>query len=476
MKSHRMSSFLGWSSALCLGAATLQAQETGKLEQMEKAFQQMQRVVEEQQKQIQQLTRELQDIKAGAATNGLMAPPLAAAPPNGASLSVTNAASAEEVDELRKRVDNLSDKAKQVARNIFNPAIGFVGEAVFSYNSKGNDATGFERPGGWDAYLRSAELNLEMSVDPFVRGYGVINATADAATGEASLGIEEAALVTRSLPWNLTAQAGRFFGEFGRLSYKHEHDLPFVLRPLALEGFVFGESQTDGVQANWLFPTEHYISLTVGTGLKFGDLQSDPGAFRSTGDMNYWGRLSTSFDLSPNVSLDFGTSGLLAPQQDLDLNDDGQINQRERQLAGIDMMLRYHPLGDTLNRGLEWGTEYLFARGDYDFNPDGTPETGDEFSQSNDSHGLYTYIAWKFNRRWDLGFLFDWAQSVEDHNAETFRYSPYVTFRPSPFQLLRLQYSYTDPSPDTGHQASHGMYLQWSYILGAHSHGFRQQR
>ena len=57
----------------------------------------------------------------------------------------------------------------------------------------------------------------------------MINASADPVTGEAAVGVEEAAIVTTSLPWNLTVKAGRFFGEFGRLSYIHDHELPFVI-------------------------------------------------------------------------------------------------------------------------------------------------------------------------------------------------------------------------------------------------------
>ena len=44
-------------------------------------------------------------------------------------------------------------------------------------------------------------------------------------------GVEEAAIQTTSLPWNLELKAGRFFGEFGRLAYIHDHELPFVNRP-----------------------------------------------------------------------------------------------------------------------------------------------------------------------------------------------------------------------------------------------------
>ena len=59
---------------------------------------------------------------------------------------------------------------------------------------------------------------------------------------------------TTSLPWNLELKGGRFFGEFGRLSYIHDHELPFVNRPLVLDQYIGGESQTDGLQVNWLPP------------------------------------------------------------------------------------------------------------------------------------------------------------------------------------------------------------------------------
>ena len=61
------------------------------------------------------------------------------------------------------------------------------------------------------AVQRSVELNVAASVDPFAKAYAVINASADSQTGEATMSVEEAALQTTSLPWNLTAQAGRFF-------------------------------------------------------------------------------------------------------------------------------------------------------------------------------------------------------------------------------------------------------------------------
>lgn len=463
----------GLSAALILGATVMQGQETRNNEETEQSLDRMRTLLEEQQRAIDQLQRELREVREEAGSEGPDPNARTLQPPSGTSGS--GVATAEEVAELERRVDALMERGKQTPVSVFNPAIGFVGETIFGYNSRANTATGFERPGGWDAYLRSAELNFEASIDPFLRGYAVINASADAATGDASVAVEEAALVTRTLPWNLTAQVGRFFAEFGRLSSFHEHDLPFVLRPLALESFVFGESQTDGLQVNWLVPSRHYLSVTAGTGLKFGDLATDPGAFRSGDELNYWARGSTYFDLTRDVNLEVGVSGLWAPRQNLVLDEEATVNQRERQVAGVDLTVRYQPLAAGLHRGLEWGTEYLYGHGRYEFDPDGVPGTGDEFGDWNHSHGLYTYATWKFHRDWSAGFLYDWTQAVEDRRKQAHRYSPYVTWRPSEFQLIRLQYSYTRPNSATGLSDDHAVYLQWTWTIGSHSHGFRHR-
>ena len=163
--------------------------------------------------------------------------------------------------------------------------------------------------------MRSVELNVASAVDPFAKGYAVINTSADPLTGEAAMGVEEAALQTTSLPWNLELKAGRFFGEFGRLAYIHDHELPVVNRPLALDQYIGGESRTDGVQVNWLVPLPHYLSLTAGAGDQFGgDIPpADPGDFRHFNALNYWSRLSTYFDLTPDWQAEMGVSGLINP-------------------------------------------------------------------------------------------------------------------------------------------------------------------
>jgi hypothetical protein len=130
----------------------------------------------------------------------------------------------------------------------FNPAIGLVMDNVFS--SKDHERANFE--------FRSAELGISANIDPFIRGYAIMNGTPD------GVDVEEAAIVTTSLPYNLTVKGGRFFADFGRLSHQHDHNLPFVNRPLVLDRFVGGESQGDGVEVSWLAPLPQYVTLTAG--------------------------------------------------------------------------------------------------------------------------------------------------------------------------------------------------------------------
>ncbi len=464
----------GLSSALVLTVCTAQAQETQSLESLNLQLKQMQETFEKQQRemrerfekliqthqeQIEALKKQLQALPPPASVS-TSAPPVITPP-------------SPEVSELKRRVDDLTTASKKSFISQFNPGIGFVGDTVFSYTSRGAGATGADRPGGVDAFLRTVELSLEATVDPFAKAYGIINASADARTGEANLGVEEAALVTTSLPWNLTAQAGRFFADFGRLSYIHDHDLPFVYRPLALDAFIGGESRTDGLQVNYLFPTRQYLSLTLGAGNSFGGDggPSGIGGYRSVNELNTWGHLSTYVDLSSSISLETGVSGLLDDRSE---DRAGRLERRRRIVAG-DLTLRYQPLDSGLYRGVTWGTELLYNSGAFDYDPDTIPGTGDEYRQQVGSMGLYSYLETKLSRQFSAGFLFDWMQDVTDRHLETARYSPYLTFRPSEFQKIRLQYSHTEPNGATGLKSSEAIYLQWQFILGRHAHGFKQR-
>jgi len=346
----------------------------------------------------------------------------------------------------------------------FNPALALVIDTAFSYRD--HDRANFD--------FRAAELDLSASIDPFARGYAILSGSPD------GFSVEEAAIVTTSLPYNLTAKGGRFFADFGRLSKFHDHDLPFVNRPVVLDRFVGGESRGDGVEVSYLLPIEQYVTLTAGMYNKIGaeNDRVDDTVPRGLGKFTYLGRAATFINVSDEHSIDVGVSYAYTPQVVIE-------QKAERHLAGIDITYRYVPLSQAGYRGLIWGTEVLFnseKRSVASVPPvENLPPVESESASQEvsaptgfrrrNAWGLYSYLEGRLTRRFYPGFLFDFAQDLDRAVGDTKAYSPYLTFWPSEFHRLRLQYTYLD-SPGA-HENQ--FFLQWTAILGSHVHGFRDR-
>jgi hypothetical protein len=250
-----------------------------------------------------------------------------------------------------------------------------------------------------------------------------------------------------------------------------------------LDQYIGGESRTDGVQLNWLLPVEHYVNLTAGLGDQFGGDSPNPnnvGNFRHISGLNFWSRLSTYFDLTPDISLEPGLSGMWNPKTidrggQLPQPDGTNLAERERRLLGADLVLSYKPLQNNQFTSLTWGTELLHS----DIRYNVTDSSGNALpGRSVGSLGLYSYLAYKFDRQWTTGFLFDWVEDARNKHAQTFAYSPYITWALTHWDQLRLQYTYTDhnaTSEAAGLRPDHAIYLQWAWIIGAHSHGWQQR-
>jgi len=446
---------------------------------LEEALKKQEQTIKEQQKLIEDLKAEMKQVKPPE--QQAVAQPKETPPPAGqeSEKKSTLEQVQQQVQQLKEEVGQVVEAQKKNILSVFNPAIGLVGESILSYRSKGSKQTGSDRPGGFDFNQRSVELNLAGSVDPFARGYVVINASADPITGEAKATVEEAAIQTTSLPWNLTLKGGRFFGEFGRLSYIHDHELPFVNRPLVLDNYIGGESKTDGLQLNFLLPIPHYVSLTAGVGDQFGDTPDNVGNFRHFSELNFWGRASTSFDLTPDVSLETGVSGLLNPKEidrgGVFVQPDGStLTERRRLVLGADLMVRYQPLRNNQFQSLTWGTELLYSDNSYLFNPTGVPG-GPAFNRSIGSFGLYSYLAYKLHRQWIVGCLFDWMENPQNNADKTSAYSAFITWTISHWNQLRLQYTHTTHNAVSGLRDDDAIYLQWAWIIGSHAHGWQER-
>src|SRR5438034_805458 len=394
-------------AVLALGVAALprgvraQSEELRReLEAMRKQLKQMQEQLERQQKLIDKLSAE----KPAPA-----APPAAvtAIPP---AAKTAEAAAADEERIKREVTEHIMQRlrpqlaaANKTFPSQFNPAIGLIVDTVGSYGSKTRG----------DFELRAAELGVSASVDPFARGYAIITGS-----NQGGFDVEEAAIVTTSLPYNLTFKGGRFFADFGRLSKFHDHDLPFVNRPVVLDRYVGGESQSDGVELNYLVPMRQYLTLTGGWYNKMGaeNDRVDNTVSRDLSQFTYLGRAATFFNLSDANSVDLGGSWAYTPEVKID-------NGASRTLAGIDLTY------------------------------------------------LYSYLEARLSQRYYPGFLFDYAQDIDHVAGATTAYSPYLTLWLSEFNRLRLQYTRLE-QPGL-HENE--LFLQWTVILGSHVHSFRDR-
>ena len=277
---------------------------------------------------------------------------------------------------------------------------------------------------------------MAASVDPFAKAYVVANASADAVTGEATFGIEEAALQTTSLPWNLELKAGRFFGEFGRLAYIHDHELPFVNRPLALDQYIGGESRTDGVQVNWLVPMEYYVSWTAVRGpvRRRQPVPNNVGDFRPHRWLELLEPPVHVLRPDPQRHAEPGMSALetRTPKPRWDARRCGLAHVPHNMSPNTSAAWAewtwcdYVPLHDNQFGSLTWATEVLLSDNRYDItDPSGNALPG----QSVGSVGLYSYLTYKFSREWSAGFMYEWMENQVDNKDRTYAYSPYITWR-----------------------------------------------
>jgi hypothetical protein len=384
---------------------------------------------------------------------------LTAQPTAPATTTLPVAAAGEEQFKREVKEEVLRDLQPQISAtnktfpSQFNPAIGFIIDSVGSYrdHERGN----FE--------FRSGELGISANVDPFTRGYAIINGTPE------GVEVEEAAIVTTALPYNLTIKGGRFFTDFGRLSKFHDHDLPFVNRPIVLDRFVNGESRGDGVEVSYLAPVEQYLTLTAGMYNKIGadNERVDDLMPRDFSQFTYLWRAATFLNFNDSNSADLGLSYAYTPKIKID-------EGANRHLAGLDFTYHYLPLSQASYRGLVWGTEFLYNHENRPIG--GFPEEGTVSEEPlpfrrRDAAGLYSYVEARLTRRFYPGFLFDYAQDINRTTGPTYAYSPYLTIWASEFQRIRLQYTRLEEPGNHENQ----FFLQWTVVLGSHVHGFRDR-
>ena len=323
--------------------------------------------------------------------------------------------------------------------------------------------------------LRNAEIALEGAVDPYFKAFANVVFKLDE-NNETDVELEEAYALTTSLPWNLQAKAGQFFAEFGRQNPMHPHAWAFVDQPLVMGRLLGGEGLRNvGARVSWLAPTPFYTELLLGVfngegGTAFS-FRNDENTYGRTpvdngvsnlGDLLYVPRVTSSFDLTDTQTLVVGASGAFGA------NDSG--NDTDTQIYGADAYWKWRPL--SAQQGfpfVAWQSEGMFRR--FEAGADPTAGLSDETLED---WGFYSQLTYGFRRGWVAGLRGEFVAGNDsefdaidpEERADRTRVSPNLTWYPTEFSKLRLQYNY-DHGEEFGDESS--VWLQAEFLLGAHA-------
>jgi len=331
--------------------------------------------------------------------------------------------------------------------------------------------------------LPNAEIVLDGAVDPYFKGFANIALKLDQ-NNETEIELEETYFQTMSLPANLQVKGGQFYAAFGRQNSQHPHQWGFVDQALILTR-TFGPDglRNLGAQVSWLAPTPFYTEAVLGvldgrgeTAYNFRNMGEDDGTgtnrFRgrmtidrgldNVGDLLFVPRIASSFDLTDQQTLLVGLSAAFGP------NDTG--GDRNTQIYGMDLYWKWKsPKAQAGFPFVSWQTEALYQRFHAGADPTATPPLPQDTLVD---WGFYTQVLWGFKQRWVAGLRGEYVNGnscVDDPNdvfrGERTRVSPNMTFYPSEFSKIRLQYDY-DQGEKFG--TEHSVWLQVEFLLGAH--------
>ncbi len=320
--------------------------------------------------------------------------------------------------------------------------------------------------------VQNVEMVLEAAVDPYFRGQAnvIFQITPE---GETVVELEEAYATTTSLPHGLQLKAGQFLSEFGRINPTHPHTWDFVDQPL-VSGRFFGPDglRSVGTRLSWLLPTafysEAFLSLQNSQGETLHSFRSLPGEslfgretldsqVASFSDLLIVPRYAASFDLTDTQTLLVGASAALGPN--------GTGEGGSTQIYGVDGFWKWK--SPTAFKGFP----FFKIQGELmqrDFKAAGTFE---EPERTFSDWGSYLQLNWGYASGRILGLRFDRVGGDEGEPADPalarrWRISPALTFLPTEYSKLRLQYNYD--RFDALDREEHSIWLQLEFMLGAH--------
>jgi hypothetical protein len=301
-----------------------------------------------------------------------------------------------------------------------NPDISAIGDFRSSYTSVG--------PRKVDIYMNELELQVSSVVDPYARANFIYTFGKDLTTGEITPNLEIATLTSVSLPYQLQLMLGKFKPTFGKVNIVHPHAFSFIDFPKVNANFFDPEGMyLEGASLSWLVPNPYdfFQELT----LEVGRIGSEPNASLVRGDnsqLSYVGHLKNFFDLTQNSTLEFGLSGLHGPNR---------FNY-STSIGGLDLTYKWKPVQYNVLQSFSWQSEILFS--------------SMRLSDANviERRGAYSLAEYQFAQRWFVGARYDYSEYPDDATRRDIAGSALLRFQPTEFQVLALEYQYTDRNYD----------------------------
>ncbi len=376
------------------------------------------------------------------------------------------------------------------AANSFNPAISLILGGRFSNLQRdpatyriggfipGGDEIG---PGSRSFNLGESELTVSANIDPYFSGVFIL-----AVTPENEVGVEEGYVHNTGFVPGVTLKFGRMLSGFGYLNETHAHAWEFVDAPLVHQAFFGGQLKEDGLQLRWLAPTPVFVEFGVETGRG----SAFPGSERSKNGVNsglFFAHLGDDVGISNSYRV--GASYRATKAQDRAYDDVDSLGASvtnaftgDSEIWGVDLVWKWAPNGNTVDRNFKFQAEYLHRRedGSLAFNTAGR-NLSDTYRSS--QSGWYVQGAYQFMPRWRVGLRYeelsggkpdiglvnsgalaagDFPRLVENDPK---RSTAMIDFSPSEFSRFRLQFARDEARFN---EADNQVFLQYIMSLGAH--------
>jgi hypothetical protein len=400
------------------------------------------------------------------------------------------------------------DTGQVTSGSAYNPAISVIPDGVY-YNDdrdggvgeimEGADGFGAAHAHGEESghahahggtpergfSLREAEVAFSGAVDPYFEVWAIF------AVGDGGVEVEEGYFQTRKFLPGLQLRAGKFYSGFGYINKQHPHQWDFVDQALPYTTLLGSSINDAGVQLTWL-PNLPFYTQLGGEALQGGNesISSQLGGEESpffdekAGPRLFTGWLKVSPNLGYSHAVQIGASCAFSTNhQELVAHEhhegeEGHVDeafQGDARVLGLDFVWRYDSPRQYGARDFSLQAEYLRRVKDLSLVGIGEEAAGGETRKATQD-GFYAQAVYGFAPRFTVGLRYDVAGLTNrvETGGETEeldrsrRFSADLTFNPTEFSRLRVQYTRGDFAVGGARETFNQLYVQFQMSLGVH--------